>query len=144
MHVPFQNWCRHCVRAKGRETPHHESSPGGVSKFATDSGHGEDGTPITILAWYDTLTKAFFANVVRCKDTSHGCAESAFAHNEASESDTAERPKTAHYRRQTCTKKAQSETVTPTAALSEQTKPSKGRSVLSRLHRTTDRCDDWS
>ena len=35
-HLPFRNWCRHCVRAKGKESPHHESSPGGVSKFATD------------------------------------------------------------------------------------------------------------
>ena len=35
-HLPFRSWCRHCVRAKGKESPHHESSPGGVSKFATD------------------------------------------------------------------------------------------------------------
>ena len=28
----FRNWCRHCVRAKGKESPHHESSPGGMSK----------------------------------------------------------------------------------------------------------------
>ena len=34
-HLPFRSWCRHCVRAKGKESPHHESSPGGVSKFAT-------------------------------------------------------------------------------------------------------------
>ena len=26
-HLPFRNWCRHCVRAKGKESPHHESSP---------------------------------------------------------------------------------------------------------------------
>ena len=36
---------------------------------------GEDGTPITILAGYDGLTKAFFANVVPCKGTSHAYAE---------------------------------------------------------------------
>ena len=42
---------------------------------------GEDGTPITILAVYGGLTKAFFANVVPCKGTSHGCAERAHAHN---------------------------------------------------------------
>ena len=48
-HLPFRSWCRHCARAKGRESPHHESSPGGVSKFATDCMFmGEDGTPITI------------------------------------------------------------------------------------------------
>ena len=34
--LPFRSWCRHCVRAKGKESPHHESSPGGVSKFPTD------------------------------------------------------------------------------------------------------------
>ena len=62
-HLPFRSWCRHCVRAKGKESPHHESSPGGVSKFATDYMFmGEDGTPITILAGDDGKTKAFFAD----------------------------------------------------------------------------------
>ena len=55
-HLPFRSWCRHCVRAKGKESPHHESSLGGVSKFATDC-KGEDGTPITILVGVDGLTK---------------------------------------------------------------------------------------
>ena len=74
-HLPFRHWCRHCVRAKGKESPHHESSLGGVSKFATDFLFlGEDGMPITIRAGYDGLTKAFFANVVLCKGTSHGYA----------------------------------------------------------------------
>ena len=36
-HWPLRSWCRHCVRAKGKESPHHESSPVGVSKFATDN-----------------------------------------------------------------------------------------------------------
>ena len=81
-HLPFRSWCRHCVRAKGKESPHHESSPGGVSKFATDYMFmREDGAPITILVGYDGLTKAFFANVVPCKGTSHGYAERALAHN---------------------------------------------------------------
>ena len=53
-----------------------------VSKFATDHMFmGEDGTPITTQAGYDGLTEAFFANVVPCKDTSHGYAERALAHN---------------------------------------------------------------
>ena len=38
-HLPFRNWCRHCVRAKGKESPRHESSPG-VLKFTTDFVHG--------------------------------------------------------------------------------------------------------
>ena len=81
-HLPSRSWCRHCVRAKGKESPHHEPSPGGVSKFATDHMFmGEDGTPITIVAGYDGLTKAFFANVVSCKGTSRGYAEGALAHN---------------------------------------------------------------
>ena len=41
----------------------------------------EDGTPITILAGYDGLTKACCANVVPCNGTSHGYAERALAHN---------------------------------------------------------------
>ena len=81
-HLPFRSCCRHCARAKGKESPHHESSPGGVSKFATNYVFmGEDGTPITILAGYDGLTNAFFANVVLCKGTSHGYAERALAQN---------------------------------------------------------------
>ena len=42
---------------------------------------GEDGTPITILAGCDGLTKAYFANVVPCKGTSPGYAKRALAHN---------------------------------------------------------------
>ena len=65
-----------------KESPHHESSPGGVSKFATDYMFmGEHGTPITILAGNDGLTEAFFAKVLPCKGTSHGGAERALAHN---------------------------------------------------------------
>ena len=52
-HLPFRNLCRHFVRARSKESPHHESSPGGVSKFATDYMFmGEDGKPITILAGF--------------------------------------------------------------------------------------------
>ena len=81
-HLPFRSWCRHCVRAKGKESPHHDASPGGVSKFATDYMFmGEDGTPITILAGYDGKTRAFFAHVEPCKGTSHAYAEKALAHN---------------------------------------------------------------
>ena len=29
--LPFRSWCRHCVRANSKESPYHESSPGGVS-----------------------------------------------------------------------------------------------------------------
>ena len=61
---------------KGKESLHHESSAGGVSKFATDYMFtGEDGTPITIQAGCHGVTKAFFANLVLCKGTSHGYAE---------------------------------------------------------------------
>ena len=42
---------------------------------------GEDGTPLTILAGYDGLPKACFANVVPCKGTSRGYAERTLAHN---------------------------------------------------------------
>ena len=81
-HLPFRSWCRHCARAKGKECPHHESGLGSESKFATDYMFmGEDGTPITILAGYDALAKALFANVVPCKGTSHGYAERALARN---------------------------------------------------------------
>ena len=81
-HLPFRSWCRHCVRAEGKESPHHEASPGGVSKFATDYMFmGEDGTPITILAGYDGMTRAFFLNVVPCKGMSHAYEEKVLACN---------------------------------------------------------------
>ena len=81
-HLPFRNWCRHCVRAKGKESPHHEASLGSVSKFATDYMFtGEDGTSNTIQAGCAGLMSAFFANVVFIKGTSRGHAERALAHN---------------------------------------------------------------
>ena len=56
--MPFRDWCRHSVRAKGKGCPHHELSAGGVSKFATDYMFmGEDGTPITISVYCDGPTK---------------------------------------------------------------------------------------
>ena len=78
---PFRRWCRRCVHAKGQESPHNESSPGGVSKFATDiMAMGENGTPISIQAVFDGLTEAF-ANVAPYKSTSRGFAERALAMN---------------------------------------------------------------
>ena len=51
-HLPFRGWCRHCVRAKGKESPHHESSPGGVSKFATGLHvHGRGWNATHRLSW---------------------------------------------------------------------------------------------
>ena len=99
------------------------------------------GTPTTILAGYDGLTKAFFANVVPCKGTNHGYAERALAHNvlstghqkvilqsgqEPSIIDVNTKPARTSQPK-SCTKKVQSETATPTGALSERTKPSKGQ-----------------
>ena len=69
-HLPFRSWCRHCIRATGKESPHHESSPGGVSKLATDLAFmGKDGTPITIPA-VSTGWRKHFPNVVPCRGTS--------------------------------------------------------------------------
>ena len=45
----------------------------------TTRSWGRMETPITILAGYDGFTKAFFANVVHCKSTSHGYEERALA-----------------------------------------------------------------
>ena len=81
-HLPCRSWCRHCVRAKDKDSQHHGSSPGGVSKFATNYiVMGEDGTPITVPAGYDELTKTLFPNAVCCKDTSSLYAETTLATN---------------------------------------------------------------
>ena len=74
-HLPFSNWCRHCACAKGRDSPHPESSPGGVSNFATDYVHGRGVNANYHLSCQDGLTTAFFANVEIGKGTSRGQAE---------------------------------------------------------------------
>ena len=89
--------------------------------------------PIAIIAGCDGLTKAFLAHVVPCKRTSHGYAERALAHNVLSTShqkvillsdqDRATSTSNTKLARtsqlKSCTKKVQSETATPTVALSE-------------------------
>ena len=60
-HLPCRSWCRHCVRAKDKDGLHHGSSPGGVSKFATNYiVIGDEGTSITILAGYDELLPTWY------------------------------------------------------------------------------------
>ena len=64
-HLLFTSWCRHCVRVKSNVSPHPESSPGGVSKFATDYMFMcKEWNAITMLAGYDGLTNTFLSNVV--------------------------------------------------------------------------------
>ena len=97
-HLPFRHWCRHCVRAKGKESPHHESSPGGLSNFATVRLFmGDDGTPITTQADYDGLKKHSLLTLYLAK--ARVMAQRVV--HKSSESDTAERPRTEHHRRQT-------------------------------------------
>ena len=123
-------------------SPHHDASLGGVSKFDTDNMFmGEDGTPITILAGYDGMTRAFFANVVPCKGTSHACAEKSACTqrvvHKSPESGTAERSRTECHRRQT----QKLERNIPIEIVSEQSRvgdsnasrPFKDRSVRSRI-----------
>ena len=56
-HLPFETGVDTADVPRVKESPHHESSPGGVSKFTTDYVlMSEDGTPITILGGYDGLT----------------------------------------------------------------------------------------
>ena len=53
-----------------------------LSKFATNFMFmGEEGTPITVPAGYDELTKTLFPNAVCCKDTSSLYAETTLATN---------------------------------------------------------------
>ena len=81
---------------------------------------GEDGTTITILAGYDGLTKAFFADVVPCRSTSHGYAQRALAHNVLS---TGHAEVILQSDQEPSITKVQSETATPTVALSEPNLP---------------------
>ena len=145
-HVPFRNWCWHYMRAKGKESPHHESSPAACrSSPQTACSWAEDGTPITILAGCDGLTKAFFANVVFAKFESwlrRKSSRAQRASHRSSQSDTAQGLRTEHHRRQPQSwhahsnrnreRRAQLDTATATASSIEPTKLSKDRSVQSR------------
>ena len=55
-HLPFGD----IARSKVKESSHHESGPGGVSKFGTDN-MGEDGTPITTPACSRRIDGTYFA-----------------------------------------------------------------------------------
>ena len=150
-HFPFRSWCRHCVRAKGKESPNHESSPGGVAKFARDNMFsGVDGTPITILVGHDGLREASIANVVPGKGTSHDYTKRDTGHQK---SDAAKRPTIKHHGRQTQSWHAHHNRNrprrTPRRRQQLQRKHHARRANNPRtnscdqgLHKTTDRCDD--
>ena len=88
-HRPFRSWCPHCVRGKGRASPHLPSSQkdtaSDVPKLVSDyffigrrrpsergqrdaeeaAAEGEGQTPIIVLK--DTVSKSIFAHACPCK-----------------------------------------------------------------------------
>lgn len=72
-HLPYRNWCRHCVRGKGTEAAHRKGKEeGNMPEFHVDfafpGDEGEKGT-LTMLVAKERRTKAVMATVVPSKST---------------------------------------------------------------------------
>ena len=73
-HLPFRNWCRHCVRGRGKEMPHEKSKEHGeMLEFHMDfmfPGEEKDpGNTLTVLTAKERHTGMAMATVVPSKTT---------------------------------------------------------------------------
>ena len=74
-HLPFRNWCRHCVRGRGKEMPHRKAGEqGDMPELHVDMCFlGEESDPyntITILVAREKLTRMTLATVIPSKSAS--------------------------------------------------------------------------
>ena len=75
-HQPFTELVLSLRMCQGKKRPTPMSQVLATSKKATNCTFmGENGLSITILAGYDGMTEAFFANMLPCKGSSHRYAE---------------------------------------------------------------------
>ena len=73
-HLPYRNWCRHCVRGRGKQTPHQASKGStGLPEISFDFCFvGEEGEPVktvAILCARDRHTKMLMASVTPTKSS---------------------------------------------------------------------------
>jgi hypothetical protein len=70
-HLPFRNWCRHCIRGKGKEAPHFKGSQTpNIPEFHLDfmfMGEEDVGNNLTMLVAKERLTKAVMGTVLPSK-----------------------------------------------------------------------------
>ena len=73
-HLPFQSWCRHCVRGRGKEAAHRkQADDGGLRELHFDfmfmGKEDEPGKLMTTLVVKEKKTKMKMASVVPTKST---------------------------------------------------------------------------
>jgi hypothetical protein len=70
-HLPYRNWCRHCIRGKGQETPHKAGTQTpSIPEFHIDflfMGTEDAKKTVTILIVKERLTKAVMGTVLPAK-----------------------------------------------------------------------------
>ena len=75
-HVPYRNWCEECVRASGREDPHHSKGgdsenmvPMFVCDYAFLKSTTDENDKVTLFVLKECLTKSIFSCVCPKKGT---------------------------------------------------------------------------
>jgi hypothetical protein len=73
-HLPYRNWCRHCVKGRGKEAPHRKTTDKPeMPEFHVDFGFfGDEGSPgktVPVLVVRERLTKMMMAAAVPSKST---------------------------------------------------------------------------
>ena len=71
-HLPYRSWCAHCVKGRGRNTPHRHGQPGGsvpkISMAFFFMGCAASGaTEHPLFVKVDERTGNRFARAVQCK-----------------------------------------------------------------------------
>ncbi|MDA8582752.1 hypothetical protein N9L68_00935 [bacterium] len=70
-HLPFRNWCRHCVAARGKELAHHKQTKDRVvPEFHMDycfPGDKHGVAPLTVIVMRERLTRMTMASLVTRK-----------------------------------------------------------------------------
>ena len=73
-HLPYRNWCRHCVRGRGKEAQHRKvTEKPEIPEFHIDFGffgdEGDPGKTIPVLVVRERMTKMVMAAAVPSKST---------------------------------------------------------------------------
>ena len=76
-HLPYRNWCKHCVRGRGKEMAHPTlKEKGGIERsqneFHADfcfPGDEDEEKNLTVMVVRERLTKMMMASVVQSKST---------------------------------------------------------------------------
>ena len=83
-HLPYRDWCRHCVGGRGKEAPHKKQDGGGDLHelhldYAFVGEEGEPGKTITILVVRERKTRMTLATAVPSKSTGKFVVERVWA-----------------------------------------------------------------